>query len=328
MRAVIVPGAKQPWQVQEVSDPEPGHNQVLVRVRASGICHNDIRQSRGDFGGTFPQTIGHEPAGEIVAVGPGVQHRKVGDRVGVMLWQAGCGRCEWCQRGELLFCGDAVGTSIQLPGSLAEYMLAFADATVLLPDALSFEQAAPIFCAGFAAYSGLRVAQPRPGDRVAVVGIGGLGHLAVQYAKTAGFYTIAISPDPSKDMLIHHLGADEIVRDGKGLAVAGGADIVLGTSVSSEAHLDCFQGMRPEGRFVLMGFENKPLQLPTGLIVMKRLQVIGSQHNKKEHLHEALQLSAKGKVKAATETYSLDEINSARERLEEGKVRFRAVAMI
>ncbi|GGA59087.1 alcohol dehydrogenase catalytic domain-containing protein [Pelagibacterium lentulum] len=328
MRAAIASGAKQPWQVHTLADPEPGFNQVLVRVRASGICHNDLRQSSGEFGGHFPKTLGHEPAGEIVAVGPGVHHRKVGDRVGVMLWQGACGRCEWCQRGKPIFCAESVGTSMHMPGSHAELMIALADATVLLPDGLSYEQAAPIFCAGYTAYSGLRSAEPRPGDIIAVVGIGGLGHLAIQYAKAAGFRTIALCRNPDKDSLIRKLGADEIVRDGNGLAAAGGADIVLGTSVSTEAQIEAMQGLRPEGRLVVMGFERKPLPLPVGAMIARRLRVIGSQHNEREHLYEALALSAQGKVTAFTETYRLDDIDTARERLEQGKVRFRAVVVM
>lgn len=328
MKAAYVVAADQPLQVMEVVQPAPSFNEVLIRVRASGICHNDLPSSQGGHRGPFPRTPGHEPAGEIIAVGPGVYDRKVGDRVGVMLWQSACGRCQWCQRGRPLYCSEIRGTSMHLPGSHAEYMTAHASATVLLPDGLSFEQAAPIFCAGFAAYSGLRAADPMPCDRIAVVGIGGLGHLAIQYAKAAGFHTIAISSDARKEALIRELGADDVVLDGKSLAAIGGADIVLGTSVSADAQADAIQGLRPEGRLVVMGFESKPLSLSAGLLVSKRLRVIGSQHNNREHLFEALDLAARGKVKAVVETYGLEELNQAHQRLEEGKVRFRAVLVM
>jgi alcohol dehydrogenase len=325
MRAAIVPSTNSAWVLGEVPMPEPGPNQVLIKIRASGMCYTDVHQTHGDIPGSFPRTLGHEPVGEIVAIGPGVTARKVGDRVGVPWVQASCGRCEWCERGKPMFCASALGTSMQLPGGHAEFMLASADATMLLPDGLSFEQAAPIFCAGYTVWSGLRWAVPQPGERVAVVGIGGLGHLAVQYAKAAGFHTIAISHSPDKDRLIRDLGADEVVRDGAGLAGAGGADIVLGTSNSMDAMADSIRGLRPDGRLVLMGAEAKPLPVSPLDLIMKRIKIIGSQQNGREYLHEALALAARGKVRVVTETYRLDEIGKAYERVEKGQVRFRAV---
>ncbi len=269
--------------------------------------------------------------GEIVAIGAGVRTRRVGDRVGVPWVQASCGRCEWCLRGRPMFCAEQLSTGTELAGGHAEYMLAYADATMLLPEGLAYEQAAPVFCAGYTVWSGLRWADPQPGDRVAVVavvGIGGLGHLAIQYAKAAGFTTVALSRSPDKDKFIRELGADEIVRNGKGLADMGGVDIVLGTSNSNDAMVDSIQGLRPDGKFVLMGFDAKPLALSAGDLIMKRIRVIGSQQNHREHLYEALAHAASGKVKTIAETYKLDDINKAYERVVEGKVRFRAVIQI
>jgi alcohol dehydrogenase len=292
------------------------------------MCYTDVHQTRGELPGQFPRTLGHEPVGEIVAVGAGVATRKVGDRVGVPWVQTSCGRCEWCLRGKPMFCADGVATGVQMAGGHAEYMLAYADATMLLPDRLSFEQAAPIFCAGYTVWSGLRWAAPQPGERVAVVGIGGLGHLAVQYAKAAGFHTIAISHSPDKDRLIRELGADEVVRDGEGLARAGGADIVLGTSNSMDAIADSIWGLRPDGRLVLMGAEAKPLMVSPLDLIFKRIKIIGSQQNGREYLQEALTLAASGKVRVVNETYRLGEIRKAYERVEKGQVRFRAVVVM
>ena len=325
MRAAIVPSANSAWVLREVPTPEPGPNQVLIKICASGMCYTDVHQTRGALPILFPLTLGHEPVGEIVAIGSGVTTRKVGDRVGVPWVQSSCGRCEWCLRGKPMFCAGMLGTSVQLPGGHAEYMLAYADATMLLPAGLSYEQAAPIFCAGYTVWSGLRWAAPQPGERVAVVGIGGLGHLAVQYAKAAGFHTIAVSHSPDKDRLIRDLGADEVVRDGAGLAGAGGADIVLGTSNSMEAMADSIRGLRPDGRLVLMGAEAKPLSVSPFDLLMRRLKIIGSQQNGREYLQEALALAATGRVRVVTETYRLDEIGKAYERVEKGQVRFRAV---
>jgi D-arabinose 1-dehydrogenase-like Zn-dependent alcohol dehydrogenase len=325
MRAAVVPAVHGKWEVKEVPTPNPGPNQALIKIRASGICYTDVHQTRGELPGDFPRILGHEPVGEIVAVGPGVTTRRVGDRVGVPWLQAACGRCEWCARGKPMFCAQQMGTSGQMSGGHAEFMLAYAAATVLLPDGLSYEQAAPIFCAGYTVWSGLRIAEPQPHERIAVVGIGGLGHLAVQYAKAAGFTTIAVSRSPDKDRSIRELGADEIVRDGQGLAAIGGADVILGTSNSNDAMADSIQGLRPDGRFVLMGYEAKSFPVPPADAILKCLRIIGSQQNGTEFLYEALDYAAKGKVKVIAETYRLDEINKAYERVAEGKVRFRAV---
>lgn len=227
-----------------------------------------------------------------------------------------------------MFCPDQVGTSGQMAGGHAEYMLAFADATMLLPDNISYEQAAPILCAGYTVWSGLRWADPKPGERVAVIGIGGLGHLAVQYAKAAGFETIAVSHSPDKDRLIHELGADAIVRDGESLGKAGGADIVLGTSNSADAMADAVKGLRPDGRLVVMGFEAKPLPLSIGDLIMRRIRVVGSQQNGREYLYEALKFVAEGKVKVLAEVYPLTEIARAYDRVEAGQARFRAVVTV
>ena len=212
-----------------------------------------------------------------------------------------------------------------MQGGHAEYMLTHADATYLIPDKVSYEQAAPIFCAGYTVYSGLRRADPQPHERVAVLGIGGLGHLAVQYAKAAGFETIAISHSPDKDKMIRELGADEIVRDGTSLTAAGGADIILSTSNSTKSMMDSIQGLRPDGRFIVMGADAEPLAISLIELLSKRIQIIGSQQNGPEYLYEALDYVAQGKVKSITETYPLAEAAKAYERVAEGKTRFRAV---
>jgi alcohol dehydrogenase len=325
MRAAVVTAANGPWEVQNVPEPKPGPNQVLVKMHASGVCYTDVHQTLGHLPGAFPRILGHEPVGEIVSVGPGVRTRNVGDRVGVAWVQATCGRCEWCLRGREHFCADQQATGIQLQGGHAELMPMYAEATTLLPDGLSYDQAAPIFCAGYTVWSGLRWANPKPHERVAVLGIGGLGHLAVQYSKAAGFETIAISHSPDKDKMIRELGADEIVRDGKGLAAAGGADILLSTSNSTKAMVDSVQGLRPDGRLVAMGADAEPLAVSLMDLIGKRIQVIGSTQNGREYLYEALDLAAKGKVKVMAETYLLADAPKAYQRVAEGKPRFRAV---
>jgi len=325
MKAAVVPAVSSSWQIKDVPQPQPGSSQVLVKMHASGICYTDVHQTLGHLRGRFPRILGHEPVGEIVAVAPGVSKREIGDRVGSAWIQSTCGRCEWCQRGRTMFCPNLKGTGAEAQGGHAEYMLMNADATYLIPDKVSYEQAAPIFCAGYTVYSGLRWADPQPHERVAVLGIGGLGHLAVQYAKAAGFETIAISHSPDKDKMIRELGADEIVRDGKSLTDIGGADIILSTSNSTKAMVDSIQGLRPDGRFIVMGADAKPLSLSLIELLFKRIKIIGSQQNGPEYLYEALDYVAQGKVKSIIETYPLVEAAKAYERVAEGKARFRAV---
>jgi alcohol dehydrogenase len=326
MKAAVVPSKDEQWQIREVETPEPGPNQVLIKIHASGICYTDVHQTQGSLPGAFPRVLGHEPCGQISAVGSAVTTRKVGDRVGVPWVQSTCGRCEWCLRGRPMFCAQQFGTSVEMGGGHAEYMLAHADSTMPIPDNLSYEQAAPVFCAGFTVWSGLRWAKPQPGQVVAVVGVGGLGHLAVQYAKAAGFTTIAVSRSADKvDFIKKSLGADEVVVDGAGLARAGGADVVLCTGNSTDSMVDAVKGTRPDGCLVVMGFDEKPLQLSPGDLIMKRLRIIGSQQNNREYLYEALQLVAQGRVRVHTETFAFDDVHNAYSRVAEGKVRYRAV---
>jgi len=327
MKAAVVPKIGGKWEVKEVPTPHPATNQVLIKMHASGLCYTDVHMTEGHvLTGAFPRTIGHEPAGEIVEVGEGVTSRKIGDRVGVPWFQASCGRCEWCLRGKPMFCAQMIGTSIGIQGSHAEYMVAYADATMLLPDGLEYEQAAPVFCAGYTVWSGLRWANPKPHERIAVVGIGGLGHLALQYSKAAGFETIAITHSKDKEELVHKLGADIVVSDGQGLREAGGADIILATSNSYKAAADTLRGLRPDGRLMFIGGSDEPFTIPSpGEFLFNRHQIIGSSQNGREYLYEALDYVAKGKVKVMAETFPLDDIADAYEKVANGNVRFRAV---
>jgi alcohol dehydrogenase len=326
MKAAVVPEVHGKWTVKEVPTPEPGPGEALIRIQASGLCYTDVHIAEGHLPTQFPRTLGHEPVGDIVKVGPGVTKRQVGDRVGVPWVQDWCGRCEWCLRGKPMFCQNQKGTGIQTQGSHAEFMLARADATVLIPEAISYEQAAPIFCAGYTVYSGFRLSEPKPHDRIAVVGLGGLGHLALQYAKAAGFETVAVTHSKDKVGTLRELGADHVVADGAGLAKVGGADVILATSNSFEATSDTIQALRPDGRVVLMGVGGQSITIPTS-IMWVRGRVLGSSQNDPDHLYEALDWVARGKVKVVTETYKLDDIARAYDRVKAGQVRYRAVIL-
>ena len=332
MLCSVIPSVDAKWEVKEVPNPQVGPNQVLIKIHASGICYTDVHTTQGALGVKFPFTIGHEPAGEIVDLGEGVTTRKVGDRVGVPWLQSSCGRCEWCQRGKLFFCANKIATGVNIAGSHAEYMVAYADATQLLPNGLSYDQAASIFCAGYTVYSGLRIADPRPHERVAVVGIGALGHLGIQYSKAAGFETIAVTHSKDKEELAYKLGADSVVSDGEGLLEdqGRGADVILATSNSNKAIVDTVKGLRPDGRLILMGASatNEPFTFSPELyfgILFNHHRIIGSTQNDREHLFEALDYVAKGKVKVMTELFPLEEISNAYDKVANGNVRFKAV---
>jgi alcohol dehydrogenase len=242
MSAAVVPSVNEKWEVREVPIPKPKANQVLIRIHASGMCYTDVHATHGALGVKFPYTIGHEPAGEIVALGEDVTTRKAGDRVGVPWLQSTCGRCEWGQRGKSFFCPSHIATGVNIADGHAEYMVAYSNATQLIPNGVSYDQAAPIFCAGYTVYSGLRLADPKPHERVAVVGIGALGHLGIQYSKAAGFETIAVTHSKDKEELAYKLGADSVVSDAEGLlkkgyhgstddGSGGGADVILATVI-------------------------------------------------------------------------------------------------
>ncbi|MET7872444.1 alcohol dehydrogenase catalytic domain-containing protein [Streptomyces cyaneofuscatus] len=334
MKAVVMTGANQPWEVQEVPTPTAEPGQVLVKVHASGMCFTDVWATTGYGGDIYPQTPGHEVVGEVVEVGAGVHTRQVGDRVGTTWVQSACGRCDYCRENRPLTgqtamnCPGARTTGFSTQGGHAEYIAITAGGTVLLPDGLAYEDAAPMMCAGYTTWSGLRDASPQPHEKVAVVGIGGLGHVALQLAKASGFETIAITHSPDKHELAAQLGADHVVANGEELRDLGGTDVLLVTTNAFDAAEEAMTGLRPDGRVVLSGLDfTRPFSISSEGVPfpMMRQQVIGSTHGGQHYLAEVLDLAAKGKVKPITETFPLDRATDAYDRLSSGKMRFRGV---
>jgi alcohol dehydrogenase/propanol-preferring alcohol dehydrogenase len=335
MKAATVPGFAGSWELTEVPMVSAGPGQVVIRVRASGLCHNDVLCGDGGFGRlpVDPPVFGHEAAGEVVEVGAGVTTREVGDRVGTTWVQALCGRCDYCRTNPPLTgtagmgCRRASLSGLTVQGGHAEYFVATAASTVLLPDGLSFELAAPVLCAGYTAWSALRAARPQPGERVAVVGIGGLGHLAVQFANACGYQTIAVTRSPDKHEPISGLGADQVVADGKQLAEIGGADVILLTASSTPAGAEALQGLREGGRLVMANIDpGNSFTLPAqSQFWARRQQILGASHDGLQYLAEALELVASGRVTPMIEQFSADRVNDAVERLRDGDIRFRAV---
>lgn len=282
VKAAVVPEAKAAWELQDWPVPALTPDQVLVRIRACGICGTDAWMAQGDLSfKAFPLVLGHEGVGE------GVTIRKVGDRVEMPIVQKACGRCNFCRgQHEKSFvtasnCANPTLTGVNVDGAHAEYLAAAAGGTVLLPDGISYEYAAPTLCSGYTVWSALRRADTKQGGRVAVVGIGGLGHLAVRYAKAAGYHVTAVTHSPDKQDLARQLGADEVVSDGASLKAAGGADLLMHTSSSHAAVTSAVEGLNPWGTLVMNGVGFDEMTLP---LVSHSYRILGSAHNGMEHL--------------------------------------------
>ena len=322
-------GAKQPFELREVDRREPGPGQVRIRIRASGVCGTDTHVWHGTYIDLpLPWVLGHEPVGVIDALGAGVEGFSVGDRVGVGWVQRGCGRCIHCARAREVYCPNPV-TWEQNGGGFAQHMIAEAPGCVRIPDALDWLSAAPMFCAGFTVMSGYRNARARPGDRVAIFGTGGLGHLALQIAKTMGHEVIAVTSAPDKAESLRAIGADEVLvttqHPGRELRDIGGADVILATSNNMMQTGQVLSGLRDGGTLVTMAVNDEPFSVKPTLALTRQFTIKGSSQNERADLIEVLDLAAAGRIKPVLEVYRLDEVNTVFERLDRGAVRYRAV---
>ncbi len=328
MKANVMTAIREPLTLREIPDPEPGPGQVRIRLHATGVCGTDVHVWRGELPVPLPIVPGHEPVGVIDLLGPGVRSAKSGDRVGVSWFQAGCGRCSYCQKKRVKFCAQPK-TWITNGGGYAEYMIAEAEGCTLLPDGLGWDVAAPLFCGGFSAMSAYRAAKPQPGERVAVIGIGGLGHLALQIAKSLGHEVVAITNSADKLRDAREMGADEVLvvkKDaGQELQDLGGADVVLSFSPSMKQNSQVLNGLRPGGRFVTTAVSADPILGDPVQMLFKQTSIIGSAHNDPADLIDIMKLVAEGKVRPRIESYRLEDLNRVLVRLADGKVRHRAV---
>ncbi|MGV0876792.1 alcohol dehydrogenase AdhP [Martelella sp. FLE1502] len=333
MKAAVVRQFGKPLVMEEVAVPSVGPGQILVKMAASGVCHTDLHAAEGDWPikPEPPFIPGHEGVGHVVAVGAGVTHVKEGDRVGVPWLYTACGCCKHCLGGWETLCESQQNTGYSVNGSFAEYVLADPNYVGHLPDNVSFTEIAPILCAGVTVYKGLKVTDTKPGDWVVISGIGGLGHLAVQYAKAMGLNVLAVDIDDAKLDLAKRLGASLAVNARNTDPVAyvkkeiGGAEGVLVTAVSPKA-FEQAQGMVQRGGTVsLNGLPPGDFPLPIFDTVLNGITVRGSIVGTRLDLQEALDFAGAGKVKATIKTDKLENINEIFAKMHHGEIEGRIV---
>jgi len=330
MRAVQVSKAGGPFEVVERDVPEVGPNQVRIKVEACGICHSDAFVKAGAFPGLqLPRVPGHEIAGRIDAVGAQVTEWKKGDRAGAGWHGGNCFVCNACRKGQFINCERARITGISFDGGYAEHVVVPREAVARIPEKLEPAEAVPLLCAGITTYNSLRNSGARPGDTVAVVGIGGLGHLAIQYAARMGFRTVAISRGKDKEELARKLGAHEYVDTDAGPAAEalkrlGGADLVLATAPNSGAITATVGGLKARGKLLIVAAPHEPLSLSAFDLLSGRT-VAGWPSGSAIDSEETMAFSVLTGVRPRIETFKLDQAEEALAKVLQNRVRFRAV---
>jgi D-arabinose 1-dehydrogenase-like Zn-dependent alcohol dehydrogenase len=331
MRAIVVKEAGGDLELVERQVPEPAFGQALVRVHACGVCHSDMFAKEGGYPGvSYPLVPGHEVAGVVEALGEGVDGWEVGQRVGVGWFGGNCGHCEWCRRGDLINCENMEIPGITMDGGYADYILVKANAMASMPDDLADEDAAPLLCAGITTFNALRRSGATAGDRVAVLGVGGLGHLGVQFAVKMGFETVAIARGTDKEELARTLGAHHYIDStagdpGEALAGLGGADIILSTVTSSDAMGAVFGGLRPRGTLLIVGASMDPLPIPAAALIGGSTNIGGHASGTSRDSEDTLSFSVLAGVKPMIETMPLERAADAYEKMISGDARFRMV---
>ena len=334
MKAVEVRQAKGSLQLVEREVPSPGSGQVLVKVQACGICHSDVFTKEGLWPGLeYPRIPGHEIAGIIEEMGSGVEGWKQGQRIGVG-WHGGhCGRCEPCRRGDFVLCQRGLVPGISYDGGYAEYMIAPVEALARIPEDLSDVEAAPLLCAGITTFNALRKSGAGAGDVVAILGIGGLGHLGVQYANKMGFETVAIARGKDKEALAKKLGARHYI-DSRAQNVAevlkglGGAKIILATVTSGKAMSATIGGLAIDGKLIMVGASEEPVEVPIVQFIMGRHSVQGWPSGTSSDSQDTLAFSVMTDIKPMIEEYPLERAAEAYGRMMSGEARFRVVLKV
>lgn len=330
MKIARVPAANAKFELTDVEIPEPSRGQVRVKVHACGVCHSDVLTVLGMMGNSFPRAPGHEVAGVVDAVGEGVSTWSAGDRVGVG-WFGGCDfTCEPCRRGDFISCENAQIPGIAYDGGYAEFMVAPAEALARIPDDLSDVDAAPILCAGITTFNALRESVARPGDVVAVLGVGGLGHLGIQFAAKMGFEVVAIARGEEKGPLAKELGAHHYIDSNSSDVAAelnklGGAQVVLATVTVSDAMTATLGGLKARGQLVVVGAPTDPLPVPAATLIFKSAAVQGHASGTSQDSEDTLRFSALTGVRPMIETVPLSDAQAAYDKMMSGAARFRMV---
>jgi propanol-preferring alcohol dehydrogenase len=333
MKAAVVHQFGKPLAIEEVEVPKVTSGQILVKVAASGVCHTDLHAADGDWPvkPKLPLIPGHEAVGHVAAVGAGVKHVKEGDRVGVPWLHTACGYCEHCITGWETLCDSQEMTGYSVNGGYAEYVLADAGYVGHLPAKVDFPAAAPVLCAGVTVYKGLKVLDCTPGDWVAISGIGGLGHMAVQYARAMGFHVIAIDVADDKLALARELGAELAFNAATQDVVSEvqrqvrGAHGILVTAVSRTAFAQGIGMLHKRGTMSLVGLPPGAFELPIFDVVLNAKTVRGSIVGTRKDLQEALQFAADGAVHSHYSTDRLERINEILRKMKEGRIDGRVV---
>lgn len=331
MKAVEVTKPGGPFEVVEREIPEPGAGQVRIRVRACGICHSDVLTKENLFPGIrYPRVPGHEVAGVIDAAGPGVTLWHEGQRVGVG-WHGGhCGHCASCRRGDFINCESLQVTGIHFDGGYEEYMVVSETALAALPEGIVFEEAAPLLCAGITTYNSLRHSGALPGDLVAVEGVGGLGHLAIQFANKFGYNVAAISRGPENAALAGKLGAHHYI-DSRATNVAqelqklGGASVILATAPSGKSKTALVDGLGTSGKMVVVGASPEPIEVSPVQLIRGRRTIQGWPSGTPADSEDTLRFAVLSGIRPMIERFPLERANEAYDRMMSGKAVFRVV---
>lgn len=335
MKAAVLRDFTQPIAIEEIPTPEPGEGEVLIRVRACGVCHSDLHLAEGDWEQLKPITklpliLGHEVAGVVDKLGPGVTELAVGDRVGVPWLHWTCGECEYCREGREVLCSKQTITGVMVDGGYAEFLKAKASHVARIPAALSFEEAAPLFCAGLTVYRALKSAGLAAGQRVAVFGVGGLGHLAIQIVKARGAVPVAVDIADDKLALARELGAAHTINSvaeqpRKAMRALGGAHIVVVTSASKAAYETALQCVRKGGTLAVVGMPPEAVPVSMVSLVAGEIRIVASAVGTREDLRELLDLAAAGAVRCRYESAPLADAAASLDRVKRGAVSGRIV---
>jgi len=335
MKAAVLREFKAPLTIEEAIRPTPGEHDVLIEVEACGVCHSDLHVAEGDWPQIVritkkPLILGHEIAGRVVEKGASVEHLEVGDHVGVPWVHWTCGECEYCRGGNENLCVKQQITGVTVDGGYAEFVKAPASHALKIPEGLSCIDAAPLFCAGVTVYRALRQAKIQAGQRLAVFGVGGLGHLAVQIGEGLGAIVTAIDVSDEKLALAKSLGASATLNAGtadvvKELRRAGGVHAALVTSAAKAAYDTAFRCVRPTGMLLVVGLPSESLCFPPILMAASEVRIQASSVGTRKDLREVLAMGAAGTVRCQTTTLPLEQVNEALRQLRDGKVYGRMV---